>query len=146
MPIASTDGKILTQRVASRYKVGPLYIFIALLLLYGLMSLVLGMYAAIASSREMIFYGPGGARTHGQTYTEAEHVQLRLKDPLVAVAERFADPARQGLMLERSALQMFREHPNSARLGVFAEETAMEASGAPLGLFRRRAEVERIVL
>ncbi|GJE98190.1 hypothetical protein PsYK624_144120 [Phanerochaete sordida] len=133
MATPATGGQTLAQRVASRYGAGALYTFIALLALYGVLCVVLGAFGACASSRELVVDGRAQAQA---TRTEVEHVHLRLSDPLVLVAERFADAERQGRALETSALEMFGEHPGSARLGVFAEETG--EAGAPLGLFRRK--------
>ena len=145
MPLASTGGTALTQRVASRYEVVPLYLFAALLLIYGLLALILCISAALALSREIISQGPIGSTAHGPTRTEAEHIHLRLNDPLFIVAERFAEPGRQGLLLETSALQMFGEHPGSEHIRVVVDEVAgAEVSERPLGLFRRwRAEDDK---
>ena len=145
MPLVSTSGTALTQRVASRYELVPLYLFAALLLVYGLLALLLCISAALALSREIIPHGAAGSAAYGPTRTEAEHVHLRLSDPLVVVAERFAEPSRQGLLLKTSALQMFGEHPGSERIRVVVDEVAgAEASERPLGLFGRwRAEDDK---
>ena len=130
-PTPATGGQTLAQRVASRYGAGALYTFVALLALYGVLCVVFGILGACTPSRELLVGAAGATRT------EVEHVQLRLKDTLVPVAERFAGADRQGRLFETSALEMFEESPASARLKVFSEDTEKEDPSP--GLFRRRA-------
>ncbi|GJE98193.1 hypothetical protein PsYK624_144160 [Phanerochaete sordida] len=127
----STAGLVLSQRVASRYPLAPLCILIALVGTYGLVALALAALAVFSPSHEMVVHGADTRRT------QAELVQLRLTDPLVAVAEQFAGPERQGVLFEVSALEMFREHPRSERVHFEASASGVDGSRGTLGLFKR---------
>lgn len=58
--------------------------------------------------------------------TEAELKQIRLANPPVHVAGRFAQPERQGTLFEMSALEMFSEHPRSERVHIDSSAMASD--------------------
>ncbi|GJE88837.1 hypothetical protein PsYK624_049240 [Phanerochaete sordida] len=126
-------GKTLAQVVASRYPLVPLGMYAALLCAYGVVVLVLGASAALVSSRA-VAAPPNSATCQGTARTQAELVQLRLTEPLAAIAEQLAGAEGKGVALDASGVDMFREQEGGGRVAFHFDEPGAGGRG---GLIRR---------
>ncbi|PBK87291.1 hypothetical protein ARMGADRAFT_1034861 [Armillaria gallica] len=128
----STGGNAILLRSASRYPLAPLSAVLAILYTYAFLALAITVSSMMLSSREIAVTKSSGKE---HRVTAIELVQLRLTNPLASIAERFSDPARPGLLLEPSAVDMFHEHPHAGKLGVVMADDEGEDRD---GVVRRR--------
>lgn len=76
-----------TSRIASRYPIVPVAMFLALLYTYAIVALVVIAWTCFFASDSVVVY----SEKKKKAYSTLQMVQLRLTDPLAAVAEWFSN-------------------------------------------------------
>lgn len=76
-----------TSSVASRYPIAPVATFVALLYTYGILALGVIAWTCFFAADSVVMY----SKKRKNTYSMLQMVQLRLTDPLAAVAEWFSN-------------------------------------------------------
>lgn len=122
-------GQSVSTRIASRYPLAPLCTVFGILYTYALLSILICICSNRLSSKEVVVddanHDLKDKQMGSRPVTAVELAQLRLVNPLAAIAERFADGSP---LVETSALDIFHEHLDAERLGVGIVPTASRVS------------------
>ncbi|KAJ7708753.1 hypothetical protein B0H17DRAFT_1030767 [Mycena rosella] len=99
-----TNGSFIDLQSASRYEWAPLFFYTGILYLYGFAALILSIVVSLISS-PTIMHGNWPVKT-------TELLKLRLTDPMVLIADQFADGKDMTVdakwSVQRGALGMYR--------------------------------------
>lgn len=157
--VPATDVQIITPTILGRYPLIPLFIFVFLLLVYGL--IVLGVFImSLSAKSDTIFLPPElqgdpANSGSGREILALELAQLRLMSPLPIVAQYFAEPVQPHNQphpgdadvksAARSEIDLFFEDNRSSqvetRLRLGVEDTALRPR---FGVWKNKFKSERI--
>ncbi|KAG8735948.1 hypothetical protein FRC10_009965 [Ceratobasidium sp. 414] len=89
--VPATDVQIVTPTILGRYPLAPLLSFVALLMIYGLIALVIFVMTMNATSGSIHIPAKLRDKLKDKTIPELELAQMRLTTPLPVVAQLFAE-------------------------------------------------------